>query len=444
MSDRTHTTEAAYSQYSVSASTARFHLSMDHPHLDVIPVHYKGKPAGDDESFSVSSRISIGSTMDGVDVLGAGEAPQNFRDWIHLLAARIVSTVVFKRTVLFLILICALLLGVRTFDPIRNDPTTLAAINLALHVLLVTFSVELVVSVVFYQEQILSAGWLAMDIAIILLAWCTADVSILVLRSFRLIRALRKASGVPAVKWAVKAVLRVLPRLTAVLTVLLPGMFVIFAILFTNLYQDAMTNGVNANNDGKQLSENYFGRLDVSALTLFQIMTGGRNWSVICAELQTQYPSAWLPMVSFVVIALFFFGSLIIAVMCDAVSNVNQDRMWKSLDRTHTAPSTTANDPLLVGGGQYEPHSYQKADFHQMQQTLDGLATSVDALVRMQAVVQESVNSLVQREMARKLELSHQREITRKLELSHHKSKSVQLARTSMAPAIGPSHSDDL
>jgi voltage-gated sodium channel len=365
----------------------------------------------------MSSRISLSSTTEGIDVLGAKETPENFRDWSQLVAARIVSAVLFKRTVLLLILVCAALLGARTVDRVRNDaPDALAAINLALNVLLITFSLELIVSVVCYQDQVRSAGWLIADIIIVVLVWWTNDVSLLVLRSFRLLRALRKASGVPALKWAVKAVLRVLPRLAAVITVLIPGMFAIFAILFTNLYQDADLNGGDAvdNGDQQQLSEDYFGRLDVAALTLFQIMTGGRNWAVVCAELQAQYPSAWLPMVSFVVVSLFFFGSLIIAVMCDAVSNVNRDRMWKSLDPDHTAPttdSTGANDPLLFGGGQYsapQPQSHlNKPELHRLEQKLDELATTVDTLVRMQALLQESLNALAQREMARQLLLSH-------------------------------------
>jgi Ion transport protein len=241
----------------------------------------------------MSSRISLSSTTEGIDVLGAKETPENFRDWSQLVAARIVSAVLFKRTVLLLILVCAALLGARTVDRVRNDaPDALAAINLALNVLLITFSLELIVSVVCYQDQVRSAGWLIADIIIVVLVWWTNDVSLLVLRSFRLLRALRKASGVPALKWAVKAVLRVLPRLAAVITVLIPGMFAIFAILFTNLYQDADLNGGDAvdNGDQQQLSEDYFGRLDVAALTLFQ--------SVFCTAHRTKTKSTSLGLVS--------------------------------------------------------------------------------------------------------------------------------------------------
>lgn len=444
------TTDAtAYSQYTerTSGATASpFRL----------PVSYKGKPAtaacdvDNDDTFSISSRISQSSTTDGIDVLGAERGtPSNFREWSQLIAARIVSTVVFKRTVLLLILLTAVLLGVRTVDSVRLDaPDTLESINLTLHVILVIFTAEVLVSVCFYQEQVLSAsGWLAADIVIVLLAWWTGDVSLLVLRSFRLLRALRKASGVPALKWAVKAVLRVLPRLVAVLAVLLPGMFAIFAILFTNLYQDAGLGGGDGDDqNGEQqqvLTEDYFGRLDVSALTLFQIMTGGRNWSTVCTELQAQYPSAWLPIVSFVIVSLFFFGSLIIAVMCDAVSNVNRDRMWKSLDPDHTmmAPSNTTttsgigvcDDPPQTYTNYDNCYGNSKPELHRLEQKLDDLATTVDTLVRMQVVLQESLNALTQQEMAR-----------RQMLLVAQQSKSSRHQSLTMVPDVIKAQSDDL
>jgi voltage-gated sodium channel len=396
----------------------------------------------EDDSFSISSRLSLNSTTDGIDVLGAPKAPSNFQEWSHLTAARIVCSVVFKRTVLFFILITAALLGLRTMEFIRDVALVLKIINYTLYALLFVFAVEVVISIACYQDHLFSVGWLAMDIVVLLLVIATGDVSLLVLRSFRLLRALRKASGVPALKWAVKAVLRVLPRLVAVVGILLPSMFAIFAILFTNLYQDAQLSDESS---GEELmNERYFGRLDISALTLFQIMTGGRSWSVVCTELQVQYPSAWVPMVCFVAVSLFFFGSLIVAVMCDAVSSVNRDRMWKSLDPDHssTTPTTAtlnasaASDTILFGGQGYAiPHDADprgNAELRRLETKLDDLVRNCDALLRMQTTLRESVDALAKRE------ISHQ-------VLLPQRSRSARASLTMMTiPDVAKAQSDDL
>jgi Ion transport protein len=131
-------------------------------------------------------------------------------------------------------------------------------VAVVLNVMLFIAAVGVVISVACYQDHLFAVGWLAMDVVIFLLVIATGDVSLLVLRSFRLLRALRKASGVPALKWAVKAVLRVLPRLVAVIGIWLPCMFAIFAILFSNLYQDAQLSDESTGDE--LMSEQCFGR----------------------------------------------------------------------------------------------------------------------------------------------------------------------------------------
>jgi len=374
-----------------TGSVTPFHLSMDenHPGLSSPQAAANGyKPAGaedDTDTFSVTSRYSFASTTEGVDVLtGGGDdltSVTGFFRWTKFRAGRVVSSVLFKRCVLSLILVCTILLALRTLDFGQES----RIIHALLSILLWIFTLEVLMQACFYQNQVLFTGWLLADIIIVSVAWGTGDKSCLVLRAFRLIRALRKASGFPSLKWAVKAVLRVLPRIMAVLMVLLPGMFAIFAILFTNLFSDA-----------QDVSQNYFGRLDLAALTLFEIMTGGRNWAVISEEMQEQYPLSWLPLVLFVAVSLFFFGSLIVAVMCDAVSSINREQLQKSLDH-RVAPSGSKEDHHLT----YAEHQAQDSiELRRLEKKLDSLVSTVDKLVRMQASMQESITLLSQQEMA--------------------------------------------
>jgi Ion transport protein len=90
----------------------------------------------------------------------------------------------------------------------------------------------------------------------------------------------------------------------------------IFAVMCTQLFADlypAYTPDVN-----------YWGRLDATFFTLFQIMTLD-NWSDIARQTMVAYPYAWLPIIVFVVVTGFVVVNLIIAVICDAISALHDD-----------------------------------------------------------------------------------------------------------------------
>jgi voltage-gated sodium channel len=363
-----------------------------------------------DDTESISSHFSLGgSTTDGIDVLkGALGKPNNLLDWAHLIAARIVTSVVYKRLMLVLILVTSLLLALRTVDMIRDSSDdAIEVMNRILHVLLVLFTIEVLLAVVCFKNLFLPTGWLLSDIFIVCLVWWTNDLTFLVLRSFRLLRALRKASCVPSLQWAVRAILHVLPRLSAVILVLLPLMLSIFAILFTNLYQEGefYTSSTYTDDAGGTQNfltvTNYFGRLDVSALTLFQIMTGGLNWAEVCEALMAHYPLAWLPMVAFVIISMFFAMTLVIALMCDAVSTVQRDRMRKTLESSTIQfqhPNKKMNVPSNSSdAAEYEepaPTTFQKQDRQRLEQKVDELTQTVETLLRMQVELQKSIEVL--------------------------------------------------
>ena len=351
-------------------------------------------------SYSTTDGIDVVGKHDGLVLLDSNDASAeyHFLVWLQLQSGRLVSQVAFKRVVLMLIFATTILLAVRTVDTLSDN--TIAAIDDVLNVLLWIFTLELVTQVAFYQRRVLCTGWLLVDMVVVTIAWCTGDATCLVLRGFRLLRALRKATGIPALKWAVKAMLRVLPRLAAVVMVLLPGMFAIFAILFTNLYGDA-----------EDVSRPYFYRLDAAAWTLFEILTGGREWAEIAAELENQYPFSWAPLMLFVSVSLFVFGTLIVAIMCDAVSTINREQVWKTLDhRVHGSNSSRGGDHphynhhshsqrmgyYSMDDGLVVPHS--SSDLLRLERKMDELASTVDSLVRMQMALQETVHHLARQQ----------------------------------------------
>jgi voltage-gated sodium channel len=302
-----------------------------------------------DIDFDLNSQKSWTSTYDGVDVLG-GEKKDNFNTWSQRRAAQIVNRPVFKRTALALIFLCSTLLAVRTVWPHF-------IIDRALDVLLGIFTMEVFLSLIFYQDQML--GWVVFDSIVILSSMFSGDRSVLVLRSFRLLRALRKASGVPALRWVVKAILRALPRL-AIALCLMACSLLTFSIWFTTIFPVT------------------FPRIDQSALLLFQLSTGGLAWGDIAADLVDEHPAAWVPLVAFILVFRFVFWSLTIAVMCNAVFHANDtDQAWKSMER----PKYTDDETSEV---------------QRLERKVDDLQLSLSTLLQSQASLAETIHQMMQ------------------------------------------------
>jgi len=111
----------------------------------------------------------------------------------------------------------------------------------------------------------------------------------------------------------VLAIFDVMPRMLAIM-VLLVLLLYIFAVLFTSLFKDI-----------EDLDKLYFSHLGWSTLTLFQMMTFD-NWSDICRETMEHKSWAWIPFVIFIVISGFMVINLVIAVVCDAISDQSDDK----------------------------------------------------------------------------------------------------------------------
>lgn len=92
----------------------------------------------------------------------------------------------------------------------------------------------------------------------------------------------------------------------------------IFAVMFTQLFKHLYAQGVTG--------EDYFGRMDLTFFTLFQIMTLD-NWAEIAREVMKAKDLgwAWLPFIVFVIVTGFVVVNLIIAVICDAISALQDD-----------------------------------------------------------------------------------------------------------------------
>lgn len=165
-----------------------------------------------------------------------------------------------------------------------------------------------------------------------------------------------------------------MPRMCAI-GILLFLVSYIFAVMFTQLFKDMYENG--------QTTEDYFSRMDGTFFTLFQIMTMD-SWADIAREVMVVYPWAWLPFISFVIITGFIVVNLIIAVICDAISALNDDEKAKlegGYDNSNKELEEDEDGNLIPAQDESTHSPLPEAD---VQEQLDSLEAQVEELTRVQ------------------------------------------------------------
>ena len=159
-----------------------------------------------------------------------------------------------------------------------------------------------------------------------------------------------------------------MPRMLAI-GILLFLVSYIFAVMFTQLFKNLWEEGLT--------TADYFGRMDATFFTLFQIMTLD-SWADIAREVMAVYSWAWLPFIAFVIITGFIVVNLIIAVICDAISALNDDEKAK-LEGQYDNKGQDMDNTSQNGEG--EGACLPEAD---VQEQLDSLETQVEELTRIQ------------------------------------------------------------
>jgi Ion transport protein len=232
---------------------------------------------------------------------------RRIKQWSRL-CGEIVNREKFQLFIVFLIAVNAVMMGVATFDFVQLDPPVYSAFEITDTVFLIIFTVELAMQLIYHGPRLFLDGWLVFDFVIIILSWALSSLQII--RAFRIFRALRLVNRIKVMRNLVLALGNVMPRMAAI-SVLLLLIFYIYAVCFTQLFGDLYANGA--------LDANYFGRMDNTFFTLFQIMTLD-SWNPISQQLMAEISWAWLPMLSFVIISAFIVVNLVIAVICGAVA----------------------------------------------------------------------------------------------------------------------------
>jgi voltage-gated sodium channel len=217
---------------------------------------------------------------------------------------RIVESSRFKNFITAVIAFNAILLGFET------SPTIMAKAGTILHALdqiaVAIFVVELLMKLAVYRLSFFKRAWNVFDFTIVAITLLPAGQGISVLRALRILRAFRLISSVPSMRKVVETLMRAIPGMVSVLT-LLSLVFYVSAVMATKLFGQGFPD--------------WFGTIGASLYSLFQIMTL-ESWSMgIVRPVMESYPLAWLFFVPFILVTTFAVLNLFIAIVVDAMSS---------------------------------------------------------------------------------------------------------------------------
>lgn len=221
---------------------------------------------------------------------------------------RIIESALFQRFIIAVIVVNAITLGLET------SPTMMAqagGLLLALdRAALLVFVVEILLKLIVYRLRFFRSGWNVFDFTIVAITLAPTGEGLQVLRSLRILRALRLISVVPSMRKVVSALLKAIPGMGSVVTLLLL-VFYVAAVMSTKLF-------------GAEFPE-WFGTIGASFYTLFQVMTL-ESWSMgIARPVMEAHPYAWVFFVAFILLTTFAVLNLFIAIIVDAMSAVEHD-----------------------------------------------------------------------------------------------------------------------
>ena len=240
----------------------------------------------------------------------------------RIICGKIVNQKYVQHMIIFLIILNALQMGLATFDFVYYDPVVRSAFDKADLAFLIIFTIEICMQFIFHGWHLFKDGWLSFDMLIVIFSWAFASLQI-----FRTLRTLRLVARVEMLRKLCQALMEAVPRLAGILFLFLLVMY-IYAVMITVLFGDMYAKG--------QTEDNYFSRLDITLFTLFQMIT--LDWANIARQVMAVYPLSFFVFVTYLSFTSFILFSLIIGVVCDAVSAIEHDaQLLQALEKKEDA-----------------------------------------------------------------------------------------------------------
>jgi len=232
----------------------------------------------------------------------------------------------FQGFIITLIIINAITLGMETSPDIMKSWG--GVIRFLDTIILFIFVIEIILRLLVHRLAFFRDPWSIFDFIVVSIALVPATGPFEVLRALRVLRVLRLLTMVPAMRRVVAGMIASIPGLGSI-AAMMSIVFYVAAVIATNLF-------------GEQFPE-WFGSLGSSAYTLFQVMTL-ESWSMgIVRPVMEVYPHAWTFFLPFILIATFTMLNLLMAVIVNAVQEVQHEEIEQSQEKITSRMDTDSD-----------------------------------------------------------------------------------------------------
>ncbi|MFV0276794.1 MAG: ion transporter [Parahaliea sp.] len=237
---------------------------------------------------------------------------------------RLRSNKLFELLVISIILVSALVVGVKTYQlpPLANQLIITLDWGITLF-----FLVEITIRFIGENDKrrFFRSGWNVFDTLIVAVSLIPIENSELALvgRLVRIFRVLRMVSIIPELRTLLNSLLAALPQL-AYVALMMFIIFYIYAAVGATFFAD--------------INDTLWGDISISMLTLFRIMTF-EDWTDIMYETMAVYPLSWMFYLSFIFLSAFAFLNMIIGIVVNVLEEEHQ--------RQAQADALAAGEPTL-------------------------------------------------------------------------------------------------
>jgi voltage-gated sodium channel len=247
----------------------------------------------------------------------------------------------FQHFILTVIVLNGIVLGLETSrQAMHYAGSLLLAVD---RLCLLIFLLEIGLKIYALRSRFFRDGWNIFDFLVITISLVPHQGGLAVLRSLRVLRVMRMISSLPNMRRVVAAMLHALPGVGSVAGIV-AIIFYVGAVISTKIFGPTYPA--------------WFGSIDASLFTLFQIMTL-ESWSMgIVRPVLETHPQAWLFFVPFIIMTTYTVINLVVGIIVGAMeeqaieegARENPAMVWLKLENRLNAMDSKLTR-LLEGNG---------------------------------------------------------------------------------------------
>jgi voltage-gated sodium channel len=239
----------------------------------------------------------------------------------------IVDSNKFQNFIVALIIFNGITMGLETSKAFMASFS--GVINIINFTVISVFVVEIIMRIYVYKLEFFKDPWSIFDFLVVIVSVIPAGEGMEILRALRVLRLFRLITVIPQMRKIVTALVSVIPGMLSVAAILIL-FFYVFAIMAVHLFGEKFPA--------------WFGTLGDSFYTLFQVMTL-ESWSMgIVRPIMEVYPLAWIYFIFFILISTFIMVNLIVAIVVDAMSTINQSGEEHIIEETTQINNNVINE----------------------------------------------------------------------------------------------------